>query len=216
VAHGLPVPAPPGGAAAAPPRPRAARVLSAPRRNLELKAVDPAPPRTLAAALELDGAEDQGVLQQRDTYFHAVQGRLKLREFPGAAAELISYRRADRDGPKVSNYRIVPVLDPEATAQALADALGVRAVVEKARRLILWRGVRIHLDAVAGLGSFVELEAVSDAPGGLVAEEAKIAQLRTELSITDDLLIADAHVSLIDLGVSRMLRSPWRGTLQAG
>jgi hypothetical protein len=34
--------------------------------------------------------EDRGALQQRDTYFHAVQGRLKLREEGGGPAELIS------------------------------------------------------------------------------------------------------------------------------
>jgi adenylate cyclase class IV len=138
------------------------------------------------------------VLHQRDTYFHAVQGRLKLRESPGAVAELISYRRADRDGPKVSNYRIVPVMDPGATAAALADALGVRVVVEKARRLVMWRGVRIHLDAVAGLGSFVELEAVSDTPGGLAAEEAKIAELRGALAIADDMLVARGYSDLLE------------------
>ena len=53
--------------------------MSAPRRNLELKATDPDPAATLEAALAL-GAADQGTLHQRDTYFHAVQGRLKLRE----------------------------------------------------------------------------------------------------------------------------------------
>jgi predicted adenylyl cyclase CyaB len=113
-------------------------------------------------------------------------------------AELISYRRADRDGPKVSNYHVVPVLDPDATAAALADALGVRAVVEKARRLLLWRNVRIHLDTVAHLGAFVELEAVSDAPGGLAAEEAKIAELRAALGIPDDLLVARGYADLLE------------------
>ena len=103
------------------------------------------------------------MLHQRDTYFHAVQGRLKLREAGGGPAELISYRRADRGGPKVSNYRVVQVMDPAGVGEALADALGVRAVVEKARRLLLWRGARVHLDTVAGLGHFVELEAVSEA-----------------------------------------------------
>jgi adenylate cyclase class 2 len=151
--------------------------------------------------------EDAGTLRQCDTYFHAVQGRLKLREAPPAMAELISYRRADRDGPTVSNYRVVPVVDPEATVDALADALGVRAIVEKTRRLLLWRGVRIHIDAVAGLGTFVELEAVSDAPGGLVAEEAKIAQLRTALSITDDRLIARGYADLLErMGGIRLAR----------
>jgi adenylate cyclase, class 2 len=112
-------------------------------------------------------------------------------------AELISYRRADRDGPKVSNYRIVPVVDPEATAAALADALGVRAVVEKARRLLLWKNVRIHLDTVDRLGTFVELEAVSASPGGLYTEEAKITELRSALAITDDLLVARGYADLL-------------------
>jgi adenylate cyclase, class 2 len=127
-----------------------------------------------------------------------VPGRLKLREAPSAMAELISYRRADRDGPKVSNYRVVPVIDPVATGEVLADALGVRAVVEKVRRLLVWRGVRIHLDAVASLGTFVELEAVSDMPGGLPAEEAKIAELRAALGIADELLVARGYADLLE------------------
>jgi adenylate cyclase, class 2 len=71
-------------------------------------------------------------------------------------------------------------------------------VVEKARRLLLWRGVRVHLDTVAGLGHFVELEAVSESPGGLYAEEAKIAELRAALSITDDLLVARGYADLLE------------------
>jgi adenylate cyclase class 2 len=98
----------------------------------------------------------------------------------------------------VSNYHLVPVLDPDATAAALADALGVRAVVEKARRLLLWRNVRIHLDTVAHLGNFVELEAVSDTPGGLVAEEAKITELRAALDIIDDRLVARGYADLLE------------------
>jgi adenylate cyclase class IV len=57
--------------------------------------------------------------------------------------------------------------------------------------------VRIHLDTVDGLGTFVELEAVSAAPGGLYAEEAKIAELRTALSISDDLLVARGYADLL-------------------
>ncbi len=89
------------------------------------KAIDPDPSATLSAALEL-GAEDEGVLRQRDTYFHAVQGRLKLREAPPAPAELISYARAELVGPKVSLYRVVPVADHLALIDALSDSLGAR------------------------------------------------------------------------------------------
>jgi adenylate cyclase class IV len=165
-------------------------------RNLEIKAVDPDPPATLQAALRF-GAEDQGMLHQRDTYFHAVTGRLKLREAPPRPAELIAYARAELAGPKVSHYRIVPVADHLALIDALTDSLGVRCVVEKARRLLRWRNVRIHLDHVAGLGDFVELEAVAATPGGLEIERDKVEQLRAALGIADEHLVARGYADLM-------------------
>ena len=53
--------------------------MAAPRRNIELKASDPDPERSLAVVLGLR-ARDRGVLRQRDTYFRVSSGRLKLRE----------------------------------------------------------------------------------------------------------------------------------------
>jgi hypothetical protein len=44
-------------------------------RNIELKARDPDPARSLQSSLGL-GAEDRGWLQQLDTYFRVAQGRL--------------------------------------------------------------------------------------------------------------------------------------------
>ena len=166
------------------------------QRNLEVKAIDPQPRATLAAALEL-GAEDRGVLHQRDTYFHAVIGRLKLREAPPRPAELIAYDRAELAGPKVSLYRVVTVADHLALIDALSDSLGVRCVVEKARRLLLLRNVRIHLDRVTGLGHFVELEAVATAPGGLEVERDRVEQLREVLGIADERLVARGYADLL-------------------
>ena len=166
------------------------------QRNLEVKAVDPDPQATLAAALEL-GAVDRGLMHQRDTYFHAVIGRLKLREAPPPPAELIAYDRADLSGPKVSLYRIVPVADHIALIEALTDALGVRCVVEKARRLLVWRNVRIHLDRVAGLGQFVELEAVAAAPGGLEVERDRVEELRAVLGIADERLVSQGYADML-------------------
>src|SRR3954466_1635807 len=166
------------------------------RRNLEVKAVDPDPQATFAAAVAF-GACDQGVVLQRDTYFHAVQGRLKLREAPPRPPELISYARAELAGPKVSLYRVVPVADHVALVDALAESLGVRVVVEKARRLLLWRNVRIHLDRVAQLGDFVELEAVATSPGGLEVERDRVEQLRVALGIADERLVAAGYADLL-------------------
>jgi adenylate cyclase class IV len=168
-------------------------------RNLELKAIDPDPAATLRAALG-QGAEDRGTLVQRDTYFHAVTGRLKLREAPPEPAQLIGYARADRPDPAVSAYEIVVVLDPVALHAVLARTLGVRAVVEKARRLLVWRDVRIHLDRVAGLGDFVELEAAGDAAGGPAAQEPKVAELRRALAIEDANLVARGYGDLVPRG----------------
>ena len=86
---------------------------------------------------------------------------------------------------------------------ALTATLGVKVVVCKERRLIVWEGVRIHLDRVAELGSFIEFEALAS-PGAcqLAEEEAKVSQLRAVLEIADvdlvggsycDLALAESH-----------------------
>jgi homotetrameric cytidine deaminase len=163
--------------------------LASPQRNLEIKARDPDPAGSLERALAL-GAEDRGEITQRDTYFGRTAGRLKLREQSPGDAELIEYRRSDDAGPRVSDYRLVPVSDPDALREALDAALGTLVVVEKRRRLLLWEGVRIHLDEVEGLGSFVELEATDGDP-------AKVERLRTELDIPDERLIAGSYSDLL-------------------
>jgi adenylate cyclase class 2 len=68
--------------------------MAPPRRNVELKARDPRPERSLERARAL-GADDRGELRQRDTYFATPRGRLKLREQEPGGAQLIAYERAD-------------------------------------------------------------------------------------------------------------------------
>ena len=150
--------------------------LAASQRNLEIKARDADPRRSLELALEL-GAEDHGEIAQRDTYFGHANGRLKLREQAPGNAELIQYRRADEAGPRMSDYRLVALGEADSLREALDAALGTLVVVEKSRRLLTWEGVRIHLDEVEGLGSFVELE---DTIGG-----DRLETLRAKLDIQE-------------------------------
>jgi homotetrameric cytidine deaminase len=170
------------------------------RRNVELKARDPDPDATLAAALAA-GAEDHGTLVQRDTYFAVATGRLKLREETGPdgarTATLISYVRADEAAARTSAYRLVDVPDPQALRAALAETAGETVVVAKRRRLLLHDGVRIHLDDVEGLGAWVELEAVAEASSDLAGEHAKVARLREALGMTDDRVVADGYAQLL-------------------
>jgi adenylate cyclase class 2 len=66
----------------------------------------------------------------------------------------------------------------------------VRATVIKYRRLFLWRAVRVHLDTVERLGTFIELEAVAPPDSNLTHEHQLIAELREVFGITDDRLVA--------------------------
>ena len=176
--------------------------MSAPRRNVELKALDPDPARSLATCREL-GADDKGVLRQRDTYFRVRAGRLKLREEEPGGAVLVQYDRPDAAAARESRYRLTRIDDPEELRASLDAALGTLVVVEKERHLLLWEGVRIHLDTVEGLGSFVELEGVVPPGSDLTAEREKVAHLQRELGIgdvltgsySDRLLGADALVA---------------------
>jgi homotetrameric cytidine deaminase len=166
------------------------------RRNVELKALDPDPARTLERALAL-GAEDRGEISQRDTYFRVREGRLKLREEEPGEAHLIAYARPDAAAVRVSSYRVVPVPDPAGMAAALGDTSGVDVVVEKRRRLLLWETVRIHLDEVAGLGTFLELEAVAEPDSDLTRERRQVAQLREALEIRDQSLREGSYADAV-------------------
>ena len=156
-------------------------------RNLEVKARDPDPGTTALACARL-GAVEQGTLRQRDTYFAVRTGRLKLREQEGEA-ELVYYERPAVEGVRESRYERIPV--DAALGDVLANALGVVGVVEKRRRLFLYRGVRIHLDEVEGLGSFVELEAV-EPPAG----DGTLEQVMSALGLDRRELIPDGYLDL--------------------
>jgi homotetrameric cytidine deaminase len=165
------------------------------RRNVELKARDRNPDATLRAALA-HGATDEGVLHQRDVYFAAPEGRLKLR-VQDDGAQLISYARADAATARLSSYRLVDVPDPDALIAALDASLGTTVEVVKRRRLLLWQGVRIHLDDVDGLGAWVELEAIAPPDSDLTAEHAKVAELRAVLGMDDDLVVAEGYAAML-------------------
>jgi homotetrameric cytidine deaminase len=103
------------------------------------------------------------------------------------------------------------VEDPDDLRASLDAALGTLVVVDKERHLFLWDGVRIHLDTVEGLGSFVELEGVAPAESDLVPEREKVARLQRELGIgevltdsySDRLLGADALIAAAREAMSR-------------
>lgn len=164
--------------------------------NIEIKArvADPARKRVLAERLS-GGAPAE--LRQRDTFFPCPQGRLKLRELSDTHGELISYTRPDTAGSKQSDYTLATTDSPGELRAVLASALGTSQVVGKTRWLYLVGQTRIHLDEVAGLGWFMELEVVL-APGQSGEEGHRTArELMVELEIDDADLIEGAYADLL-------------------
>jgi predicted adenylyl cyclase CyaB len=179
--------------------PRVTASTAGPRRNLELKAryADHA---AAEGALQNLGAKREWSLRQVDTYFVVPHGRLKLREQEGRdAAELIAYDRPNATAVRASDYQLVPVPDPAMLKSALARSLGIRVVVAKRRTLWMWHNVRIHLDQVESLGTFLEFEAVlasPDEPDGPSRE--RLDQLTRALHVRDDGRIAASYSDLLE------------------
>jgi homotetrameric cytidine deaminase len=185
-------------------------VTPEPRRNVELKAIDRDPTATLNVAIA-SGAQDRGTLVQRDTYFAVPHGRLKLREQEGSPAQLIAYERPDDPAVRLSRYHLIEVPDPATALAGLTATCGVRVVVAKTRRLLASDNVRIHLDDVAGLGRFIELEAVAAPGADLGAQRRKVDRLRELLDIRDGDLrsgsYADALMPPADQELLRLARA---------
>jgi adenylate cyclase class IV len=165
-------------------------------RNVEIKAridhIEALLPRARAVA----GGRPT-LIEQDDTFYRVGNGRLKLRRLADGSAELIHYRRADSAAARASDYVRVPVPQPDALHEALERACGVLGRVRKRRWLLLAGRTRIHLDRVAGLGDFIELEVVlrdgqSDAEGAAIA-----AALLRELGLHDAPRVGCAYVDML-------------------
>jgi adenylate cyclase class IV len=122
------------------------------------------------------GATPHGVLQQVDTYFKLADGRLKRRETQGQPIEWIWYHRANDIRPRVSHYSILT--DEQARRRWGTLSLREWLCVRKRRELWIIDNVRIHLDEVEGLGTFIEFEALMTEGTSANAREAAVAQLR--------------------------------------
>jgi predicted adenylyl cyclase CyaB len=165
-------------------------------RNIEIKAhvADMAALTARVAAIADVGPTP---IPQDDTFFRCVNGRLKLRAFEDGTGELIFYRRPDQDGPKESFYIVSPTTSPDTLRHALTLAHGQAGRVRKHRVLFLVGRTRVHLDRVAGLGDFMELEVVLADGETLEAGVREAHDLRERLGILQSSLIEGAYVDLL-------------------
>lgn len=169
--------------------------MPSPNRNIELKARVASLPRVQEICREF--AQFSAHERQTDTYFVCQHGRLKLRQRGEQPAQLVAYARPDQTTPRASDYWLVPVVEPALIKEALAAALGVRVVVEKDRDVFLYRNVRIHLDRVAGLGDFLELEAVLGAGDDEQEATHLVAELAERLGVKPGDIVEYSYSDLL-------------------
>jgi predicted adenylyl cyclase CyaB len=165
-------------------------------RNIEVKArvADIGVLTQRVAAVATDGPT---VIQQDDTFFRCTSGRLKLRAFSSTEGELIFYQRSNQSGPKESFYVRSPTHSPGTLRQALTLAHGQVGRVVKVRTLFLVGRTRVHLDAVQGLGSFMELEVVLEDGETPETGVREAHELMARLGIEPSHLVEVAYVDLL-------------------
>lgn len=110
---------------------------------------------------------------QIDTYFNVQTGRLKLRE-GNIENALIHYEREDTAGAKSSHVLLYQHQPDKILKEILIKTLGIKAVVDKSRKIYFINNVKFHFDTVVGLGTFVEVEAIDK--DGTIGKEKLQAQ----------------------------------------
>ena len=169
--------------------------------NIEIKAILRDRDRVEAIAGRLSDAGPE-LIRQEDYFFrcnevHSDAARLKLRILGPDRAELIRYERGDIADTRSSRYLIARTPDPRILLEILEKTLGKIGEVRKDRTLYMIGQTRVHLDRVASLGDFLELEVVlhpeqSEAEGKTIAEE-----LLSTFNIDKQDLVAEAYVDLL-------------------
>jgi adenylate cyclase, class 2 len=116
---------------------------------------------------------------QVDTYFNVPSlpsqsfggqaGRLKLRE-GNIENALIHYERENTAGAKSSHVLLYQHQPDKILKEILIKTLGIKAVVDKKRKIYFINNVKFHFDTVEGLGTFIEVEAI-DKDGSIGKEK---------------------------------------------
>ena len=136
-----------------------------------------------------------GTDHQLDTYFRVPAGRLKIRE-GRIENSLIFYQRTNSARARRSTVEMMLLPRRNSVRAILARALGVLVVVDKRREIYFLGNVKIHLDRVRGLGTFMEVEAMTRS-GDIRKVRAQAAKFRKLLAISTADIVPLSYSDLI-------------------
>jgi adenylate cyclase class 2 len=165
--------------------------------NIEIKAKC-FHPEMVEAFLFEQKAEFAGVDIQKDTYFNIHKGRLKLRQ-GNIENNLIFYNRNNQKGPKQSDFHLAPVTKPAELESLLCEALDIKGVVEKKRKIFFLHNIKVHLDEVTNLGSFLEIEVSNilnpETPVEILYQQC--TELMQQLNIKEEDLLDSSYSDML-------------------
>lgn len=138
-----------------------------------------------------------GTDNQIDTYFKINEGRMKIRKGDIENA-LVYYSREDKKDSKQSEVEIYPLIGNSRLEKTIRDTHDVLITVAKKREIYFISNVKIHLDEIAELGKFIEIEAISQ--NGKVPTEVIKSQCnyyKKLFKIEDKDLIKDSYSDML-------------------
>ncbi|GAB4516264.1 MAG: hypothetical protein Tsb0013_20840 [Phycisphaerales bacterium] len=136
-------------------------------------------PSIVRALVKRLGGVHASTVVHCDTYYRVIDGTLLKREIEGEAPEFIHYLRSPEVRPRHTRFTLYS--EEQAVERFGARPIPVWVIVEKRREIWVVDGVRVHLDEVEDLGTFVELEVLVTPGRDARACEAKLARLRAAL-----------------------------------
>jgi predicted adenylyl cyclase CyaB len=139
-------------------------------KNYEFKAKTGDPDKLEKKLLGLNPSF-KGEDHQIDTYFKVPTGRLKLRE-GNIENALIYYERPDVADAKQADIVLYKHSPEISLKDILTKVHGIKAIVDKTRRIYFVENVKFHFDTVKNLGTYIEVEAI-DETGDIGLEKLK-------------------------------------------
>ncbi len=134
---------------------------------------------------------------QIDTYYDISNGRLKLRR-GNIENSLIFYKRNEERELKQSDiilYRHIP--DPS-LEMLLKEMYDIKVIVKKRRKIFFVEHVKIHLDEVDSLGTFIEVEVIDSNNSKTISElEEKCEYYKKYFKISDSQIVNASYSDLI-------------------
>lgn len=132
--------------------------------------------------------------KQTDIYYKIRNGRLKLRIINDTDGSLILYNRAEKKNKRISKYTISKTKDFRELDFILKKQFDTLVTVIKKRDVYISKNVRVHLDSVKNLGSYLEIEIIYER---LSDAKKQMQELITKLELDETKFIKESYSDLL-------------------